>query len=56
MKEHDVFFTGMQAGYLARGACAVVMVIDLRAEDRLYIVSDASEAEGVRIVCSLGMV
>jgi hypothetical protein len=37
------------------------LVIDLRAEDRLCIVSDGSVmdggmAEGVRIVCSLGMV
>jgi len=32
------------------------LVIDLRAEDRLCIVSDGGEAEGVRIVCSLGMV
>ncbi|HHY58356.1 MAG TPA: NgoFVII family restriction endonuclease [Chloroflexi bacterium] len=32
------------------------LVLDLRAEDRLCIVSDDSEAEGVRIVCSLGMV
>jgi hypothetical protein len=32
------------------------LVIDLRAEDRLCIVSDSAEAEGVRIVCSLGMV
>jgi hypothetical protein len=37
------------------------LVMDLRAEDRLCIVSDGSVmdggmAEGVRIVCSLGMV
>lgn len=31
-------------------------VLDLRAEDRLCIVSDGTEAEVVRIVCSLGMV
>ena len=32
------------------------LVMDLRAEDRLCVVSDGAEAEGVRIVCSLGMV
>lgn len=33
------------------------LVLDLRAEDRLCIVSDGGDDEdGVRIVCSLGMV
>lgn len=32
------------------------LVIDLRAEDRLCIVSDGAEADAVRVVCSLGLV